>query len=65
MKKMSKKRLLEMNIIPWDDVKESMDTATYREFMKWMRGKTCVAEGVYKWDLEHFTESYRRQHIVI
>ncbi len=46
--------------IPWGQIEEIMGKREYKKFVKWMRGQTCLKEGVYRCDLESYLEQRAR-----
>lgn len=40
--------------IPWTQLERVMGKRESKKFLKWMRGQTCVPEGVYEWDLDRY-----------
>jgi hypothetical protein len=40
--------------IPWDQLKQLLGKREYKKFNCWMRGQTCLKEGVYRCDLENY-----------
>jgi len=37
-------------IITFERLKEILTKKAYKDLMEWMKGQTCVAEGIYEWD---------------
>lgn len=40
--------------VPWAEIESVLGKRRYNKFKKWIDGQTCVAEGVFPWDLERF-----------
>ena len=40
--------------IPWAQLESMMGKREYKKFDKWMRGQTCLPEGVYEGDLRRY-----------
>lgn len=40
--------------VPWKHLEAVMGKREYNRFMKWMRGQTCLEEGVYPEDLDRY-----------
>lgn len=43
--------------IPWTQIEALMGKREYNRFCKWMRGQTCLQEGVYASDLNRYLEN--------
>lgn len=41
-------------VIPWEQIEFALGKRRYKQFLKWMDGQTCIAGGVYPWDLERY-----------
>jgi hypothetical protein len=49
-----------LNCIPWKQIEGKLGKREYNKFIRWMRGQTCVEEGVYECDLENYLEQRAR-----
>jgi hypothetical protein len=43
-----------MDIVKWEEIERVLGKKRYKEFCKFMRGQTCVQEGVYVCDVQNF-----------
>ncbi len=42
------------NIYTWEDLEIHLGKEKYKQFIEWMAGQTCIAEGAYTWDYERW-----------
>jgi hypothetical protein len=47
--------------IKWADVEKALSPSEWEDFKHWMRGQTCIKDGVYLWDFQRWLEQGRKR----